>query len=230
MAKQNLKDQENAQQEKVVETVSHTEQFFNKNKKAISIALSAILVIGLLVLCYYKFYYQPKKAEAMEQMFPAENNFRSQNYQLALEGDGNVLGFNQIIKEYGGKGGKVVYFYAGVCELQLGKYKEAVSNLKKYKVGDKIMQARGLACIGDAYVGLEKYSDAIAYFRKAANKADNIYAATYLLKAGVAYEELKKPEEALKLYKEIKDKYPQSVEGYDIDKYISRIESQQTAK
>ena len=25
------------------------------------------------------------------------------------------------------------------------------------------------------------------------------------------------------LYETIKDKYPQSVEGYDIDKYISRI-------
>ena len=27
------------------------------------------------------------------------------------------------------------------------------------------------------------------------------------------------------LYNTIKDKYPQSMEGYDIDKYISRIES-----
>jgi hypothetical protein len=35
---------------------------------------------------------------------------------------------------------------------------------------------------------------------------------------------------ALTYYKRIKDKYPQSIEGYDIDKYISRIESQQETK
>lgn len=230
MAKENLKDQENVKQEKVAETVSRTEMFFNKNKKAIYIALIAALVIGLCVLCYYKFYYQPKKAEAMEQMFPAENNFRTQNYELALNGDGNALGFAQVIKEYGGKGGKAVYFYAGVCELQLGKYQEAINYLKKYHGKDPILAARALACIGDAYVGLEKYETSLTYFKKAAKKADNLFAASYLLKAGVVCEELKQPEEALKFYKEIKDQYPQSIEGYDIDKYIARIESQQVAK
>ena len=34
-----------------------------------------------------------------------------------------------------------------------------------------------------------------------------------------------KDAEALKLYKEIETRYPQSVEGYDIQKYISRIEN-----
>ena len=29
---------------------------------------------------------------------------------------------------------------------------------------------------------------------------------------------------ALAYYKKIKDQYPQSMEGYDIDKYITRIE------
>jgi len=37
------------------------------------------------------------------------------------------------------------------------------------------------------------------------------------------YEELGDKESAIKAYEEIKVKYPQSVEGYEIDKYISRI-------
>ena len=32
---------------------------------------------------------------------------------------------------------------------------------------------------------------------------------------------------ALSYYKKIKDQYPQSMEGYDIDKYITRIENAQ---
>ena len=73
----------------------------------------------MAVLCYHKFYAPPKKAEAAEQMFPAEANFRSQNYELALNGDGDVLGFSQVIDEYGSYAGDATFFYAGVCELQL---------------------------------------------------------------------------------------------------------------
>ena len=75
------------------ETVSKTDQFFRENKKTIYSILIALLVIGLAVVAYYKFYYQPKTREAVEQMYPAEANFRSGEYELALNGDGNVLGF-----------------------------------------------------------------------------------------------------------------------------------------
>ena len=65
---------------------------------------------------------------------------------------------------------------------------------------------------------------------KAAKVSDNMFSATYLLKAGITYEELGQRDKALAAYKEIKDKYPQSMEGYDIDKYISRIENMPKAE
>ena len=52
MAKENLKTKEALQQEKIQETVSKTEQFFNENKKLIYGALIAILVIGFGILAY----------------------------------------------------------------------------------------------------------------------------------------------------------------------------------
>ena len=55
--------------------------------------------------------------------------------------------------------------------------------------------------------------------------ADNLFAATYLLKAGVTAEKLGQDAKALSFYKKIKDQYSSSMEGYDIDKYIGRIES-----
>ncbi len=223
--KEILKEQE--RQERVNETVSKTDQFFRENKKTIYTILLTLLVLGLAFVAWYKFIYQPKCQEATAQMFPAEANFRNGEYDLALNGDGNVLGFSQIIDEYGAKGGKDVYLYAGLCELQLGNYQEAIDFLKKYKGKDNILAARALACIGDAYVGLEKYGDALNYFEKAAAQADNMFAASYLLKAGVVCEETGDNAKALSFYKQIKDKYPQSMEGYDIDKYITRIESQE---
>ena len=226
MAQETLKNQERLQEEQVAEKVSSVEKFFNENKKIIWGCLGAIIVIGVAVLCYHKFYAQPKGEEAAAQMFPAEANFRNGEFELALNGDGNVLGFAQIINDFGAKGGKDVYFYAGVCELQLGNYQEAINYLKKYNGKDAILSARATACIGDAYVGLEKYSEALGYFEKAAAAADNMFAASYLLKAGVTCEELGDNAKALTFYKKIKDQYANSPEGYDIDKYITRIENQ----
>lgn len=223
--KENLKEQEAARQENIEQTVSATEQFYNENKKLIWGIVAAILVIGLGILAYHKFVYQPKCVEAMQQAYPAEMSFQGGEYELALNGDGNNMGFADIISEYGTKAGKAVYLYAGICELQLGNYQEAINYLKKYKGKESILKARAIAAMGDAYVGLEKYDDALGCFDKAAAAADNIFAATYLLKAGVVCEELGNTDKALTYYKKIKDQYPQSIEGYDIDKYISRIES-----
>ena len=225
MAKEDLKKKEVLQQGKINETVSKTEQFFNENKKIIYGALIAVLVIGFGILAYNQWILKPKQAEAMEQMYPAEAAFAANEFELALNGDGNVLGFKDILDEYGTKGGKDVYLYAGICELRLGNFQEAIDYLKKYKGKEHILSARALACIGDAYTGLEDYRTAVGYFEKAADLSDNAFSAEYLLKAGVAYEELGDNDKALACYKRISDNWPNSVEGYDIDKYISRIES-----
>jgi tetratricopeptide (TPR) repeat protein len=217
------KEIKNENAEAVVEAVSKTEQFFEKNGKIVSIICVAVVVVCAAVFCWYKFVNQPKVDEAMGQMAYAEENFRAGNYELALNGDGNTLGFVQILDEYGTKAGKAVNFYAGVCELQLGNWESAISYLEAYKGNDAILAARAKACIGDAYVGLEDYKKALGYYEQAAATIDNIFAAGYLLKAGVVAEKLGENAKALGFYETIKDQYPQSVEGYDIDKYIGRI-------
>ena len=223
MAQKNLKDKEAERQENIEQTVSATEQFYNENKKLIWGIVAVVLVIGLGILAYNKFIYQPRCVEAMQQAYPAEMSFQNAEYELALNGDGNNLGFIDIIDEYGTKAGKAVYFYAGLCELQLKDYEQAVNYLKKYKGKDAIQSARALSALGDAYAGLQQYENAVAQYEKAAAVSDNVFAAEYLLKAAVACEELGNKDKALTLYETIKDKYPQSIEGYDIDKYINRI-------
>jgi len=219
------KEIKNENAEAVVEAVSKTEKFFQENGKTLSIICAAFLVVCVAAFCWFKFAYQPKVAEAQGQMAYAEQNFRNADYEVALNGDGNTLGFVQIIDEYGKKAGKAVYFYAGVCELQLGEWEQAIKYLKAYNGKDTILSARAAACIGDAYVGLEDYKTALGYFEKAAAAADNVYTAGYLLKAGIVAEELGDNAKALEYYNVILDQYPQSMEAYDVDKYIGRIEN-----
>ncbi len=219
------KEIKNENAEAVAEAVSKTEKFFNENGKIIAGIAAGIVVAAIAVFCWGKFVHQPAVAEAEGQMALAEQNFRAADYEVALNGDGNVLGFNQIIAEYGSKAGKAVYFYAGVCELQLGNYEAAIKALESYKGKDAILAARATACIGDAYVGLENYAKALGYFEKAAATADNMFAAGYLLKAGIVAEKLGENAKALGFYKTIEDQYPQSMEAYEIGKYIARVEN-----
>ena len=209
--------------EAVVEAVSKTDLFFKENKNLIiGVAVAAVLV-AFGIFAFQKWYYQPKAREAQQQLYPAEMAFKAESWETALNGDGNNLGIAQVIEDYGKASPAAAWFEAGICELQLGNYESAIDYLKNYKGKDAILKARSISCMGDAYVGLEDYAKALDCFVKAAGVIDNIYAAAYLLKAGVTAEQLGKNEEALKYYKTIKEQYPQSMEGYDIDKYISRL-------
>lgn len=210
---------------KVGEALSRTEKFLEKYKNVMIYGVIAILVVAGAIYAYHNFVTLPAQQEAMGQTFTAEQYFRNGDFEKALNGDGNALGFAEIISEYGTKSGEAVYFYAGVCNLQLGKFQEAIDNLKKYNGEDEIILARSIACIGDAYAGLNDFNTSISYYKKAASSADNIFAANYLFKAATLLEEQGNNAEALKMYQEIKEKYPQSTEGYEIDKYITRIQA-----
>ena len=222
MAKITKEDQ--IRQQNVAEAVSKTEVFFKENGKLIYGCVTAVLVIALCVLAYNRFILQPKKQQATEQMAQAERWFQAGEYELSLEGDENYPGFVEIIDSYGSKAGEAVYMYAGVAKLHTGEYEEAIGLLKKYDGEDPILLARAQACIGDAYVELENYKEAIAWYKKAAKTTDNAYAASYLLKAGIAAEAAGEKQLALSFYKSVKDQWQNAPEAMEIDKYISRIE------
>ena len=217
-------DQKNAERNQTVgEAVSKTEEFFQNYRKTIIYStIGLVAAIGIIVAVQY-LWLIPLKKEAVNQTYVAEQLFRADNFEAALNGDGNALGFAQVIKEYGSKAGSIVYFYAGVCELQLGNYESSIDYLKRYKGDDKLVLARAKCCIGDAYAGLENYKQAHSNYVNAAKMDENPLAASYLLKAGIIAEEMGDKDQALAHYQIIKEKYPQTIEGYEIDKYISRV-------
>ena len=219
------KIEEEVRQQNVVEAVSKTEQFFKENGKFVYGAVIGVLVIALAVLAYNRFILQPQKVQATDQMVRAEQWFQAGEYELALTGDDNDLGFEDIIKQYGSKAGEAVYLYAGIAKLQTGAPEEAIQYLKKYSGKDAIMLAKAQACIGDAYADLENYSEAVNWFQKAAKTSDNAMSAGYLLKAGIAAEANGNAAQALSFYKEVKDQWSNSPEAIEIDKYITRIET-----
>ena len=92
----------------------------------------------------------------------------------ALEGDGQNPGFIEIINSYGGSASAEIATYnAGMIYLQRGEYDLSIDYLEDFSANDPILGALALGGIADAFTELNQLEDALGYYKKAANYADN---------------------------------------------------------
>ena len=109
--------------EVVEHALSSTEHFIEKNQKNITIALIVIVAVVGIFLGYKRFIVSPKEKDAKNEIFAAEQYFEKDSFNLALNGDGNNLGFLDVIDKYKStKPGKLARYYAGISYLKLGKF------------------------------------------------------------------------------------------------------------
>lgn len=226
MAKEVI-DNQNDGLENVEQALSKTELFIENNKNILMGILIAAVVIILAVMGIKKFYLDPRSERAANEMFKAQTYFGNQEYENALKGDGNNLGFDDIIKDYGStKSGNLARYYAGICNMKLGNYSEALELLKKFKGNDKVLAPLALGAIGDCYMELDDANNAAEYYMKAANKEANEFSSPiYLMKAGAAYRVLGNDAKALAAYKQLKKDYPNSLEAREIAPQIDYLET-----
>jgi tetratricopeptide (TPR) repeat protein len=200
--------------------------FIDENKKSLTVILATILGLVILFFAYQKFYLAPREIEATNQIYKAQQYWEEKSWDKAIKGDGNFPGFEKIIENYANtKSANLAYYYLGIAYLNKGEYLKAAENLTNYSGNDAIIAALALGGAGDAYVELKEYDKAITFFKKAADKGNNLFATPmYLKKLGLVYEEKSDFQSALDAYKKIKAEYPESTESGTIDMYIARAE------
>lgn len=223
MVKKKTKQEDNLQE--LESALTKTEQFIEDNQKQITYVIGAVIVLVAAFLAFNRFYMQPKEEEAMSQMFMAENYFEKDSFNLAINGDGNYLGFLDIIDDYGmTKSSNRAKYYTGVSYLHLGQYEDAIDYLKKFKTKDLLLAPVKAGAIGDAMLELGNTEDALKQYKKAYSASDNeLTTPIYKMKAASILESMNKWDDALKLYEEIKKDYPESAEGATVDRYIARV-------
>ncbi len=211
----------------VEEVFSKSEQFIEKYQKIILIVVGVIVVIVLGFFGFKRFYLAPREKEAQSQMFMAEKYFELDSLNKALNGDGQYLGFLSIIEDYSmTKSANLSHYYAGICFLKMGKYDQALEHLDKFSSDDNIIGPMAKGAMGDAYMELKQVDKAVDLYMDAADMKKNDFTTPlFFMKAAMAYEELGKLDKSLEIYKRIKEEYPRSNEGREIDKYISYTES-----
>jgi len=209
-------------QEKLVDI----ESWFERNPKlVIGIAAGIMLLVGGFF--GYRYYIGNQDGVAQNEMYQAVRYFEADSLNLALNGDGNNLGFLQIIDDYGRTdAGNLANFYTGAIYLKQGKYPLAIFHLEDFSASDLLIQARAYSLMGDAYMEQKDYENAAKYYDKAAGyKPNKEFTPTYLMKAALAYEKLNKNDKAKAVYQIIIDKYWESSELQNARKFKARLES-----
>jgi len=107
----------------------------------------------------------------------------------------------------------------------MGDYNNAVKYLKDFSTSVKQLQGRAYGLLADAYSELNKKEEAAEEYKKAGTyfEKDELFSPEYLFRSGYLYESMGKTQDAISMYKLIKDRYPASQRGADIDKYLARL-------
>ena len=206
--------------------VAELQNIWERYGKQASYVLMALIVIIGGFFVYRNMFSEPNEKNATEAMFRAEQYYRLDSARLALNGDNINAGFLKVIARYSGtRAANLASFYAGSCYLKLGDYNNAVKYLKDFSTSVQVLQERDYGLLGDAYSELNRKEEAAEQYKKAGTyyEKDELLSPEYLFRSGYLYESMGKTQDAIAMYRLIKDKYPSSQRGTEIDKYLARL-------
>ncbi|AQS93330.1 hypothetical protein BXQ17_04205 [Polaribacter sp. BM10] len=214
------------------ETASKSEQWIEKNSKPLFYSLIAVVVLFLAYLGYNNYISEPNELEASNELaFPRKYYDMASTagsgidslLNLGLEGADGKYGFLDIADNYSGtNAGNLANYYAGVSYLEMKQYDKAINHLEKFNSDDEMLGPITLGAVGDAFADINQPEQALEYYEKAANKKDNEFTTPlFLYKAGITAMELKEFDKATSLFTKIKDNYPTSDQGLNVDKFIN---------
>lgn len=211
----------------VEEALGQSEVFIIKNKKAIigGVIAAIILIAGFIL--YKNMYAEPREQKAQAALFKGQAYFEADAYEQALNGDSiGFVGFVKVADQYSGtKAANLAKAYMGICYAHLGKYNEAISALNDFSANDQMIAPAMLGAIGNCYAELNQLDKAASTLLDAAKKADNnTLSPIFLMQAGDILVKQGQLDQAIDAYTQIKEKYFQSYQAMDIDKYIERAQ------
>lgn len=210
----------------IVEVRDQAQGFMEQNQNLVFGGLLALVLIVGGLFAYNNFYKAPRQVEATEQMYQAQIQFERDSFARALTNPGGGYpGFLDIIDSYGGTAaGNLAHYYTGIAYLNLGQYEAAIDYLEDYNPDGTITPIMKYGALGDAYAELNDFDQAMSYYERAADAGENeMLTPYYLKKVGMLHERQGNFSRALQAYEEIKEKYPNSPDGRDIDKFIVRV-------
>lgn len=210
--------------EELNESLSGIEKKVEDNKKMIVWVVAGIIAIAAIIFGYVYLIQNPNMEKAKEEIAKADEDYTMGQDSIALNE------YMAVADNYSNSAANRAGLNAAIILYKQGKYEEAIKYLEKFDATGTIVGPASQALMGDCYVNLQKYDDAVNYFDKAISLAgDNeLYTPLFILKKATVLREQQKYAEEAELLQTIKDKYPNFIMGYqvDVDKYLERAKAQ----
>lgn len=208
------------------EFLDSAKNFWTKYSKPISYIGTAVIVVCAAYYGYKNYVVDPKKAKGDDVIAAAQEYFAMDSLDRALNGDGVNPGFLKIESKYDGTdAANLAHYYAGAIYLRKQDFANAIKQLKDFSTDATQIQSSAYRMLGDACMDSGKKEDGAGYYKKAGtlNDKDPFTSSEDLFRAALAYETMGKNEQAIELYKDIKEKYPKTEKGMIVDKYLARL-------
>ena len=206
------------------ESLSTFEQKVENNKKYIYWIAGGIVVLALIILGYVYGIHNPNMENAKAEIAKADMDLSLGKDSVALQE------YLAVAANYSNDPANRASLNAAIILYKEGKYEEAAANIKNFDAEGTIVGPASQSLLGDCYVNLKKYDEAISAFDKAVSlSADNaLYTPLFLLKKATVLRELKDVKAEAEILKTIKEKYPEFAANYnvDIEKYLVRAQQQ----
>ena len=223
------------------EILDKAKGFWSNYNKVITYGGTAIIVVLLSWIGYQKLIKEPKELKAGESIFLAErlfdkmstSGFNKDSVNIVLNGGNlqgdNITGLLKIINTYDGTlTADRARYMTGACYLHINEFDKAIKFLKDFKGnGATQIESKAYLMLGHAYAEKNNTSEAMSYYKKAAevNEKDETITPDALMYCAQYAEANGKNQEAIEYYKKIKDEYPNYINSSngEVDKRLAKL-------
>jgi tetratricopeptide (TPR) repeat protein len=213
-------------QDALVTTYAEVTSFYEKNKRSISMGITALVVVVIAAVVYIK-NRSENNEKALTQLGSVYQFFDNGQYQSAIDGvpERNIAGLRSIVENYGNSNaGDIAKFYLASAYYQVGNYDDALKYFEDCSPSDELLSVSRISGIAACYEAKGMHREAAGYFEKAATKsAKDVNVAENLNNAARNYAQAGDKEKALELYKRLKKNYSTTSFGRDADRYIAQL-------
>ena len=213
-------------QDALITTYAEITSFYERHKRNISIAITALVVVIIAIGLYFKNRSDNNEA-ATTSLGSIYSYFDSGQYQLAIDGvpEKNIQGLKAIVENYGSsRAGEIARFYLASAYYQLGSYDEALKDFEDCSPPGELLSVSRLSGIADCYEAKGDHLKAGENFEKAASKdSRDVNVAENLNNAARNYAEAGEKDKALELYRRLKKNFPATTFGRDADRFIAQL-------
>ncbi|MCP5064898.1 MAG: tetratricopeptide repeat protein [Ignavibacteriae bacterium] len=214
------------QEDNLVTTFYQVQDFYDKNKQTIIIAVVAIAIIAFASAWYTNRQIEDNllATEAMAKVIPSYENG---SFQEAIDGQpGTQLsGLKNIVDNYGGtEQGELAKIYLANSYYNLGDYANAQQWYSSFSGNSKIHKAAAYAGQAVCSENEKNYDKAADYFSKAASVSKyNAQTPDYLLNSGINFLKAQNSDKAKSIFERIKKDFGESAVAKEVDKYLAQI-------